>query len=284
MPQVAEINPAVDDFLARHQNIQALPENAVRILRMTRDSNCNIWQLLKLVEQDAALSARIMKAVNSAFYALHTKMTRLDRAVVFMGLKAVKEVTASSSLSGLCRDVTIGNHNARELWDHSVGVAILCRELAIHSRTVDPDDAFLAGMLHDVGLLLAVQSELDKSEVLFQAADAGKFSFTEVEQSVFGFNHCELGERLAQRWNFPDYVDDVIRWHHHPEEAPDEFKPFCRHVYIADSLCCEAKVGFRLTCALQEVTDQTLEMAHLSHQTIAEVTAKLPLLLRLHLD
>jgi HD-like signal output (HDOD) protein len=284
MPQIVEINPSVDIFLARHQKIQAMPESTVRILRMTRDSNCNISQLLKLIEQDAALSAGIMKAINSAYYALQAKMTRLDRAVAFMGLKAVKEVALSSSLSGLCRNVAIGKYTARDLWDHSVGVAIFARELAVHSRMIDPEDAFLAGMLHDVGLLLAVQSELGKSTGLFQAADAGKFPFTEVEQNVFGFNHCELGERLSQTWNLPEYVTGVIRWHHDPEAAPEEFKTACRHVFIADSRCCEANVGFPLTCALQKISNETLERAHLSREIMADVTAKLPLLLRLHLN
>src|SRR5580704_15158838 len=115
MPQVAEVNPSVEDFLSRHQDIQAMPESTIRILRATRDPNCNTSHLLKLIEQDAALSARIMKAVNSSFYALQTKITRLDRAVAFMGLEAVKEVAALSSLAGLCKDVQIGNFCARDL-------------------------------------------------------------------------------------------------------------------------------------------------------------------------
>jgi len=201
-----------------------------------------------------------------------------------MGLKAVKEVAASSSLAGLCKDVQIGNFCARDLWDHSVGVAIISRELAIHSRTMDPEDAFLAGMLHDVGLLLAAQSEVPKSRMLFSSAESGEVPFTDIERRIFGFSHCELGERLSQNWKFPDDVTAVIRWHHQPEDAPDEFKTICRHVFIADSSCCEAKVGFPLTCALQVITDETLQKAHLSREITAEVNAKLPLLLRLHLS
>jgi HD-like signal output (HDOD) protein len=284
MSQIAEISPSVDEFLARHQNIQAMPESTIRILRMTRDPNCNTSNLLKLIEQDAALSARIMKAVNSAFYALPTKITRLERAVAFMGLKAVKEVAASSSLAGLCKDVEIGNFCARDLWDHSVGVAILSREFAVHSKTVDPEDAFLAGMLHDVGLLLAAQSEVRTSALLFNSAESREVPFTDIERKIFGFSHCELGERLSQNWKFPDDVSAVIRWHHQHEDAPDQFKTICRHVFIADSCCCEAKVGFPLTCALQVVTDETLQKAHLSREITAEVIPKLPLLLRLHLS
>jgi putative nucleotidyltransferase with HDIG domain len=283
MTQVAELNPAIDQFLARHQTIQAMPESAIRILRMTRDPNCDIGQLLKLIEQDAALSARIMKAVNSAYYALQTKMTRLDRAVAFMGLKAVKEVTASFSLAGMCKDTPIGNYSARDLWDHSVAVGILARELAVHSGTIDPEDAFLAGMLHDVGLLLVAQCDVERCKRIFAGAEVGTQPFTHIEQVIFGFNHCELGERLAQTWKFPEDVVAVIRWHHHPEEAPEEFKTLCRHIYIADTCTAAAKVGFSLTTTNQEIGSLLLDRTRLTSEIIAEATAKIPKLLRLHL-
>jgi HD-like signal output (HDOD) protein len=282
MPAVTESSSSVDEFLTQHKNLQAMPESAIRILRMTRDPNCNSAQLLKLIEQDAALSARIMKAVNSSFYALQTKMTRLDRVVAFMGLRAVKEVTLSSSISGFCNDIALGSFSGRDLWDHCVGVAILARELAVRSQTMDSEDAFLAGMLHDVGLLLAAQSEIQKSRMVFQEAETHSAPFTKVEQKVYGFDHCELGERLSQNWNLPEYVTCVVRWHHQPEDAPEEYKRFCRHVFIADSICCEAKVGCPLTCGRQAISDQALEMARLTRQTLVDVAAKLPILLRLH--
>jgi len=137
---------------------------------------------------------------------------------------------------------------------------------------------------NDVGLLLAAQSEPQKSANLFTAAGSGKFQFTDVEQRVFGFDHCELGERLSQAWKFPEYVSSVTRWHHNPAEAPEEFKAVCRHVYIADTQCCATGTGFPLTCVLQEVSDETLEQSHLSREIVTEVTNKLPILLRLHLN
>jgi putative nucleotidyltransferase with HDIG domain len=274
----------VDGFLEQHPNIQAMPESTVRILQMTRDPNCNTGQLLKLIERDAALSARIMKAVNSSFYSLQKKMDRLDRAVAFMGMKAVKEVTISTSLSSMCKDGPIGNYSTRDLWDHSVGVAILARELAVCSKTLDQEDAFLAGMLHDVGLLLTAQTEVEKSVALFAAAEKSSGAFTFIEQEVFGFDHCHLGARLSQKWKFPDNVGAAIRWHHRPQEAPEEFLTVCRHIFIADTLCAEAKVGFPLTCAHQQISDEILTEAGLSRETTNAVIAKLPILLRLHLS
>ncbi len=191
----------IDAFIEKHSSLKALPETTSRILRMTSDQECNTHQLLKLISQDTALAGSIMKAINSAFYALQTKITRLDRAVALLGLRAVKEVTLSSCLSNLCKPVRLGSYDARDLWDHSVGVAILTRELAIQSTTIDPEEGFLAGMMHDIALLLALQSEVETGTKLIGTAESGTQPFICEESNVFGFNHCELGERLAGKWN-----------------------------------------------------------------------------------
>jgi putative nucleotidyltransferase with HDIG domain len=272
---------AIDAFIAEHGAVQALPENATKIIRMTADPNCNHAQLLKFISQDAALAARIMKAVNSAFYALPNKITRLDHAISFMGMRAVKEVTVSSSLGSLCKPRALGNYDARDLWDHSLGVAILARELAVHAKTVDPEEAFTAGMLHDVGLLITAQAESAKCSAVFTNAEIAAAPFASLEQTIFGFSHAELGERLGEQWKFPDYVTAAIRWHHEPDSAPIDHRDMCLFIHVADKFCCDAKVGFPLTCAREEVTDQQLDLAKLNRDSVTETSAKLRILLRL---
>jgi putative nucleotidyltransferase with HDIG domain len=285
MLQLSEANPAVESFVKRHQAIQVLPETTLRILRLIRDPRCDATQLRKLLEQDAALSARILKAVNSSYYSLQSKVTGLDRAVAYMGIKAVKELVVSSSLAVLCKSSQdIGHYNTREVWDHSVAVAIFSRELAVRTGAIDPEDAFLAGMLHDVGLLLEVQSDPEKCMSIFNTVDATCGVFAQVEQSTFGFDHCQLGHQLAQIWKFPEYVTAVTQWHHSPEEAPEEFQAFCRHVFLADTQCCLSRVGFPLTASCQEVTDEAIQSCGASREAFDEITAKLPILLRLHLS
>jgi HD-like signal output (HDOD) protein len=280
---MADPSPAIDAFLNKHSIVKALPENMTRILRMASDKECDINQLLKLISQDAALAGSIMKAVNSAFYSLQTKVTRLDRAVTFMGLRAVKEITVSSCFSTMCKPVQFGKYDARDLWDHSVGVAIMARELAIRSEALDPEEAFLAGMMHDLALLLALQSEVKLGTTLIDAAEGSDEPFTAHEQRVFGFNHCELGERLSTNWSLAPQLISVIRWHHDQESAPAEHLAMVRHIHLADTLCCQATVGFPLTCASQQLTDEMFEKANLTREIATEVSAKLPVLLRLHL-
>ncbi|CAN5589722.1 hypothetical protein BH09PLA1_BH09PLA1_29750 [soil metagenome] len=119
---------SIEEFLAKHSSISALPENTTRLIRMTRDPDCDIKRLGQVIGQDAALTGRIMRAVNSSFYSLPSKITRLDHAISYMGLKAVKEVVLAESLGALCKPVKFGKYDARDLWDHSMGVAILARE------------------------------------------------------------------------------------------------------------------------------------------------------------
>ncbi len=283
MTEIIHSAPLINAFIEKHPSLSALPENTSRILRMTSDQECNIQQLHKLISQDAALAGSIMKAVNSAFFALPTKVTRLDRAVTLMGLRAVKEVTISSCLSNLCKPVRIGQYDARDLWDHSVGVAIMARELAVQSKSLDAEEAFLAGMMHDIALLLALQSEPDKAAQVLSRAEKGCDRFVDEECRVFGFNHCDLGEQLAAKWNLAPQIAAAIRWHHEPDGAPAEHALLVRHIYVADTLCCEAGVGLPLTCRNQSVSDELLATIQLTRDIAAATAAKLPILLRLHL-
>jgi HD-like signal output (HDOD) protein len=284
MSSVLAATTAVDDFLAKHQTIKAMPDNTARILRLCSDVECNSNELLRIISQDAALAGQILRSANSSFYSQQSKVTRLDRAVAVMGLKAVKEVSLSTSLGSMCKPMRYGAYDSRDLWDHSVGVAILAREIAVRSKKLDSEEAFLAGMLHDLALLLAAQSEPVKATSLFKTADSATGPFTDVERQVWAFTHCELGERLAQMWGFPQSLSSVIRWHHQPDQAPEEDRLLCAHMRVSDTLCCQAKTGFPITCRSQQITDEDLETIHLPREEADALAAKLPQLLRLYLS
>jgi putative nucleotidyltransferase with HDIG domain len=273
---------AIDLFLKKHHTLQALPDSTRQIMGITADPKCNVAQLVRLIEKDAALAGAILKAVNSSFYSLTTKMTRLDNAVAYLGTKSVKEIVLSTCLSRLCKATSFGAYTARDLWDHSICVAIAARELAARSAKLDSEEAFLMGMLHDIGLLLAAQSEVEQGTRLLTQAEMGTYQFAELEQSVFGFSHCELGLALATKWSFQEPHLMVIRYHHSPNEALGEFRALCNHFYIADSLVCQTTIGCPLSAKGQLLGADNLEAAGITAEMVEEVATKLPLLMRLH--
>ena len=274
----------IDEFLQKHQVIHALPENATQIMRMTMDANCNSADLVKVIEKDAALAAAIMKTVNSAFYSVATKMTRLDYAVSYLGMKTVKEVATSTVLSKMCKSVTFGTYSARDLWDHGISVAIVSRELAMRSKKFDAEEAFLAGILHDLGLMLASQSEVATGTELLTQAEAGNVPFAELEQRLFGFSHAELGAALAKKWAFPEPQAAAIQFHHKPDEAPEEYQALCKHLYLADTLACQTNIGCPLSAKAQTVTDDYSQAAGINAAMIDEVMSEFAILARLHLN
>ena len=274
-------NPAIEAFLETHQCLTAMPENSIRILKLLQNPNFNMRQLVKLIEQDAAIAARVIQTVNSAAYARSHKITQLDRATVYLGFNTVKEIVIATTVQSICKPVVVGKYAMRDLWDHSLGVAVLCRELAAKSKTIDSGLGFLAGILHDVGLLLLTQSEPETSAEVFVDAEDRKVPFRTVERTYFGFDHCELGSRLASAWNFPPEVTAAIAWHHAPEQASDEFRPVCMCVIVADTLCAAANVGFPLKTALKKITDDILAEMQLTRDDIDEIMERFKVQLRL---
>jgi HD-like signal output (HDOD) protein len=274
----------LDAYLDAHQKLHALPDNTMRIVRRINDSACTIAELQRLISQDTALAARLLQAVNSSFYALESKITRLDRGIAFMGLRAVKEVAMSACLNSVAKPLPLGKYDARDLWDHSVGVGIVARELAAHNPAIDAEEAFLAGMLLDIALLLVAESEPAKATQLLEQAEGGMTSFCQLETQIMGFDHCQLGQRLAQSWRFPEQVCAAIRWHHDPASAPAEHAAFCTHLHIADSLCCQAGVGYTHAGIGQQISQKQMTLTRLTSESTAAVVEKLPLMLRLFLN
>jgi putative nucleotidyltransferase with HDIG domain len=271
-----------DSFLTRHNSIQAMPDTALRLMRLFRDPSCSAGALQKVIEQDAALSAKVIKSVNSAFYGLPHKISNLQRAIAYMGIKAVKEVTLASSLTESTKPVPLGQYSTADLWDHSLAVAVFSRELAVRTRAVDPEDAFLAGILHDIGLLFEAQSEPQKCTELFSQSDANGSDFSEREDAVFGFDHCQLGVKISEKWKFPEDLASSIRWHHCPDEADAAHQAMCLHVWLADRQCCALGTGFSQTCGQAAVEDDALARVDISRESFEALSAKLPVLLRLH--
>jgi putative nucleotidyltransferase with HDIG domain len=278
------INTVVETFLDDHQCLNAIPENSARILKLLSDPNFNNRQLVKLIEQDAAIAAKVIRTVNSAAYARGNRITQLDRATIYLGYKTVKEIVIATTVQTICKPVVFDRYGTQDLWDHCVGVAVLCREFASRSKQVDPELAFLAGILHDIGLLLEAQSEVETTTEICRDTEELAIPFLRVEATYFGFDHCELGERLAHSWSFPDEVTAAIAWHHSPADAPAEFRSLCQHVFVADTLCSKSGVGFPLTTTCQKVTDTNLSEINLTRSDTDAVLNRFKVLLRLHLS
>src|SRR6266478_6132591 len=152
-------NPTlVAQALKKVTTIATLPEVTAKIVATVEDPKSTAAALHKIVAHDPALATRILKVVNSAFYGLPGQIGSVERAIVLLGLNAIKNIAVAASLGQLFRGAALcDGYTAKDLWTHCIAVGVTARDLAKNMRLDLPDEAFLAGMIHDIGILLSLQ-------------------------------------------------------------------------------------------------------------------------------
>src|SRR5438874_5157500 len=148
----------VAEAVKKVTTIATLPEVTARIVSTVEDPKSTAAQLHKIVSHDPALVTRILKVVNSSFYGLPGQIGSIERAIVLLGLNAVKNIAVAASLGQLFRGAKLcEGFEAKDLWTHCVAVAVAAREMAKQMKAPIADEAFLAGMIHDIGILVFLQ-------------------------------------------------------------------------------------------------------------------------------
>lgn len=271
------LSPELQKAIAKVTEINSLPEITSRIVEVVEDPKATAHDLHEIVKNDPALAAKVLKVVNSAFYGLPSQVASLDRAIVLLGLSAVKNIALAASLSRFFKpDRGNGRFAAKDLWTHSVAVAVCSKMLASAVSQAHAEEAFVAGLVHDMGLLIEWQCFPEKLESVIERCLKGCPDFCAVEREVIGADHEAFGAALSARWKFPPGLRYSISYHHRPMVLRPEFRKGVGVVYLADTICCQNEFGFHLTAAHQGVDDELLATVGLTEERINEVLDGLP--------
>lgn len=268
-------------------HIATLPEITLKIIELVESPNSTAQDLHKVIANDPALCSRILKVVNSSFYGMPGQIGSINRAIVLLGLNAVKNIAISASLSKLFKGGQLGAHfAARDLWRHSVASAATCKVLADTLKLGLPDEAFLAGLMHDIGIMVELQHDRNKLiEVLnnlgISPQGVPSADMLTVEQNVFGATHQDFGRGLCDKWKFPRTLACVAGAHHAPLTLPAEQRVLPSIVYLADRLVAEVDEGFRLDLTSTAIEPGVLDVLSLTpaklealKQTLAQQIAE----------
>ena len=249
-------NTLVAEALRKVTNISTLPEVTAKIVATVEDAKSTAASLHKIVAHDPALATRILKVVNSAFYGLPGQIGSVERAIVLLGLNAIKNIAVATSLGQLFRSVKLcEGFTAKDLWTHCIAVGVTARELARQMKVPIADEAFLAGLIHDTGLLVSLQVWPDKLKLACETAQKTERDFCEIEREIVGVDHQQLGQGLAELWKFPRSCQLVAGYHHQPVALSDNNRLLVTLVFVADTLCCKQNRGFNLTALRQKYED-----------------------------
>lgn len=269
----ADPQALVQAAIRKVSTIATLPEITVKIIKTVEDPRSSASQLHAIVSHDPALATRILKVVNSAFYGLPGQIASIERAIVLLGLTAVKNIAVAASLGQLFRGVKLcEGFTAKDLWTHCIAVGTTARELAKQQKLPIADEAFLAGLIHDIGVLVELQTAPEQLKEVCESAKKGGGAFIEIERKLnSGVDHQMLGMGLAEMWKFPRSCQLVAGYHHQPSQLADNNRTLVRLVHVADVLCCQAGKGFNLTAANQQPDPDALAELKLDTVTLDSI-------------
>ncbi len=272
---LVDADTIVQEAVSKVTAIATLPEVTARIITTVEDPKSSAAQLHRIVAHDPALVTRILKVVNSAFYGLPGQIASIDRAIVLLGLNAIKNIAVAASLGQLFRGVKLcDGFTAKDLWAHCIAVAVTSRELAREMKLPIVDEAFLGGMIHDIGLLVALQVWPDKLQQVCDKALGGG-DFCQIERDISGVDHQQLGQAMTEHWKFPRACQLVAGHHHKPDLLPPDQRALTALVFVADTLCAQRKIGFNLTAVNQQITIADLDPLPINSTVLERVCAGL---------
>ena len=209
-------NKAIWETLEKIQDLPTLPSVYFKVDKLLKDKQASIENVARIIEVDPAMSTSILRLVNSAFYGLRGKSNSISHAVMILGFNKVKNAIVSVTvLSSLRVKDQNKNFSMTDFWRHSVSVAVLGKQLAERSRLVPPDDAFIAGLLHDIGKIIMLKYFREDLEKIWQTMQEKKCSFVEAEEEVASIDHVQIGAYLARKWQLPDQIVEAVAGHHY---------------------------------------------------------------------
>lgn len=203
----------LQEALERAARLPSVSAVLSQALQEMGNPQAEICQVAALLARDQSAMARILRVANSAFYGLPGRVGSLSQAVTLLGIPTTRTVVTTAALIDRFPQREDAGFNFRKFWEHSLGVAAAAHYLAPRAG-VNADSAFVAGMLHDIGIAVLGCCMLEEFTVVLEHAREHDCALEESEQAILHFTHDELGAALAEQWKFPTATQEAIRSHH----------------------------------------------------------------------
>ena len=203
------------------EKMPSLPTTVTKVIELANDINSSSRDLLKVIQLDPVLTAKVLKLINSAFFGMPNKLS-LKQAVVMLGINTIKNLALSTAIivqMGKGR-ISVKKFDQHRFWEHSLCAAIAAKKIC---RKIEPDprmadEYFVAGLVHDIGKIVMVLALPQWFSITIEHARANELSSVRAEVDKMGLDHGEVGSILAQKWSLSEELIDATRYHHVPEE------------------------------------------------------------------
>lgn len=229
---------SVVEVIDQAAELQTLPVMLFEADSIIRDPHSGAGDLAALLEKDTALATRILRIANSAYYGSRRRIASLPQAIVLLGFQAIKNITLTIKVVETLKPLESIEFDFPRFWGHSLGVAIASDVIARQADIDDAGDAYMAGLLHDLGRLLVAQHAAPSLQRVLELQQDGH-SIDEAEKQVWGVGHAGLGARFLHHWDLPPVLVDAVRFHHSPGE-PGSLSDV---IQLSDIVCSALGLG-----------------------------------------
>jgi putative nucleotidyltransferase with HDIG domain len=233
---VENISVLSEEIVESINSLPQFPENILLIQKLIANPDSDMPVIARQISMDPALTADLLKIVNSAQYMLSKKVDNISDAVKMVGIKGIKNLLYSYGTQKILGDDTI---DKKKLWEHSYKTAFYAYNLVKNFKNDNNllDDVYVGGILHDMGKIIFSNVHPDLLDKIKGVCTDKNLPASTFENLSAGMNHAELGALIAEKWNFPDRLVTAIRYHHDPAAVHPEYKDLVDAVYLANMFC-----------------------------------------------
>lgn len=258
----------IKKVLAAITDLKPLPATVTQALKLMEEPDISLNEIASTLSVDQALTARILRQANSAYYGFAYTVTTLHEAIARLGFRRIKNILFTLSYSSLLgQRVASYNLGNGELWRHSVAVALTAQRLSDRVAYSAPDEAYVGGLLHDIGKLVLDQYfKVDWDELLVNG-QTYQLPLIEAEEKVFGLNHAQVGGEVAAKWSLPPRLVEAIAYHHNPNFAVKS-PELTAIVHIANTICLRLNIGLHDPIFLPNPNNDALNLLSLEPEEI----------------
>ena len=208
-----DINNIVDDWVA------SPPETYIKFKKAIDNPESSFKDFSNIIHNDPALTARLLKIVNSPFYGYSSKIETIEHAMTIVGIGQLNELVLATTVVESFKGIPKSLVNMEKFWEHSIACGLVAQDIARASGEKELERFYILGMLHDIGSLVLFKKIPDKAKLILEKCESEKRQSYEVEKEVLGFTHADVGGALLKAWNLPPRVVANVTCHHEPEKT-----------------------------------------------------------------
>jgi putative nucleotidyltransferase with HDIG domain len=245
----------LNKIIKQLDHIPALPKVVGLVLEKLDDPNTSMFELGKIIQSDVAFASKILQIVNSAFYGITQKVSSLGKAITMLGFRTLKSAIIGISIiksfgsaefdphAGSVLDEQSKTFAPEGLWAHSLGVAACARCIAKKVLPSESEEAFIAGLIHDIGKLVIYNYFSETHCKITDIIKDKNILYSVAEKKHLPIFHDEIGYRVANVWNLPESLSTAVLYHHAPYKAPENYRKIVEITHVADIIARSLQIG-----------------------------------------